>query len=417
MKILFITPRFPYPPLKGDQVRSYNQIRILSQKHSITLLSFIENSEELNHVPVLKKFCGRIETLGLRPLHSYLNVVLGLFSPLPLQIHYYYSSEMEKRISTVTENEDFDIVHVQLIRMAPYLADLHETPKVIDLTDALSLNMERRYRYDKGILKLGAYIEWQRVKKYEPEVCRRFDQAIVVSPTDKRAISPFQNLHVNPNGVDTDHFTLVLEGREPSSIIFTGNIGYFPNTDAVHWFSREVFPLIKARIPHVKLYVVGNPPKDIRYLSTDENIVVTGFVDNIHEYLARATIAVCPMRSGSGIQNKVLEAMASGTPIVTTEYALDGIQATPGRDLIVANEPREFAHRVVELLENPSLRRKLAVNARQLIEKKYTWEISVRQLEAIYGAAITAHAAKRRNKQRLGDNGSLTVESRIRPQE
>ncbi len=397
MRILFITPRFPYPPLKGDQVRSYNQIRVLSEKHSIFLLSLIENSEELNHVPLLERFCSHIETVELRPFRSYFNVIPGLFSPLPLQTHYYYSSEMGRRIQTVIENNDFDTVHVQLIRMAPYLADLHETPKVIDLTDALSLNMKRRYGHDKGILKLGAYIEWQRVKRYEPEVCKQFDQAIVVSPTDKKAIGSFENLHVNPNGVDTDCFPFVLEGREPSSIIFTGNIGYFPNTDAVHWFSREVFPLIKTRVPHVKFYVVGtDPPQNIRHLNTDENIVVTGFVDSIHEYLARATIAVCPMRSGSGIQNKVLEAMASGTPIVTTEYALDGIQATPGRDLIVANEPREFAHRVVELLENPSLRRKLAVNARQLIEKKYTWEISVQQLERIYEAAITAHALKQR---------------------
>ncbi len=403
MKILFITPRFPYPPLKGDQVRSYNQIRVLSQRHSITLLSFIKNSEELNYVPMLEKFCNHIETVKLGPFRSYLNVALSLFSSLPFQTHYYFSSEMGGRIHSVIANNDFDIAHLQLIRMAPYLTDLNETPKVMDFTDALSLNMERRYRYDKGILKWGAYIEWQRLREYEPEVCKQFDQAIVVSPTDKEAIGSFKNLHVNPNGVDTDHFPFVLEGREPTSIIFTGNIGYFPNTDAVLWFSRKVLPLIEMHVPYVKFYVVGAaPPRSIRDLSTDENIVVTGFVDSVYEYLVRATIAVCPMRSGSGIQNKVLEAMASGTPIVTTEYTLDGIQATPGRDLIVANEPREFAHRVVELLENPSLRQKLAVNARQLIEKKYAWERSVQQLERVYESAIAAHAVKRRNKQKLG---------------
>jgi len=398
MRILFITPRFPYPPLKGDQVRSYNQIRILSQKHSITLLSFVESREELNHVPMLKRFCSYIETMELSPLRSCLNVVLGLFSPLPLQTHYYYSSEMDKKIRTVTENNNFDVVHVQLIRMARYLAHFDKTPKAIDLIDALSLNMERRYRYDKGIFELGAYLEWQRVKRYEAEVCTQFDQVVVVSPVDKKVIGPFEKININPNGIDTEAFPFVLEGREPSTIIFTGNMGYFPNVDAVRWFSQNIFPLIKAQIPNVRFYVVGaNPHKDIQRLGANENIITTGFVDSIHKYLARATVAVCPMRSGSGIQNKVLEAMASGTPVVATEYVLGGIQATPGEDIIMANEPAEFAHQVIELLNNPSLRQRVAVKARQLIEKKYTWEISVRQLERIYEAAIMAHALRHKH--------------------
>jgi len=398
MKILFITPRFPYPPLKGDQVRSYNQIKILSQRHSITLLSFIENSTELNYVPLLERFCSRIETVELGLLHSYLNAALGLFSPLPLQTNYYYSSEMRRRIRAITENNNFDIVHVQLIRMAPYLAHFANTPKVIDLIDALSLNMELRYRYDKGIFELGAYLEWQRVERYEAEACKQFDQAIVVSPIDKMAVGTPDKVNVNPNGVDTEAFPFVLEGREPSTIIFTGNMGYFPNVDAVRWFSQKVFPFVKAQIPDVKFYVVGaNPHKDIQHLSVDENIITTGFVDSIHKYLARATVAVCPMRSGSGIQNKVLEAMACGTPMVATERVLGAIQATPGEDIVMANEPAEFADRVVELLKNPSVRQRLAVKARQLIEKKYTWEVSVQQLERIYEAAITAHALRHKH--------------------
>jgi sugar transferase (PEP-CTERM/EpsH1 system associated) len=400
MKILFITPRFPYPPLKGDQVRSYNQIRILSQRHSITLLSFIENSEELNYVPMLRRLCSHIETVELGSLRSYLNVLWGIFSPLPLQIHYYYSPEMENRIRAVIENDGFDVVHVQLIRMAPYRAHFDEMPTVMDFIDALSLNMERRYRCDKGVLRLGAYIEWRRIKNYEREVCKQFDGVIVVSPVDKEAMGSFANISVNPLGVDTETFTFVSGWREPYSIIFTGNMGYFPNIEAMHYFVREAFPLIRLRIPEVRLYIVGaNPPRNIRKLSADENIMVTGFVDSIHEYLARTAVAVCPVRAGSGMQFKILEAMSTGVPVVATEYALKAIQATPGENIIVANEPAEFAHRVVELLKNPSLRQRLATNARQLIEKKYTWEISVRQLERIYEAAITAHALKRGNMQ------------------
>lgn len=393
MKILFITARFPYPPLKGDQVRSYNQIRILSQKHSIILFSLIGNRKELDHIPMLKRFCSHIEVVELRPFHSYLNIISGLFSPLPLQTCYYYSPELGRRIRTTIENDKFDVVHVQLIRMAPYLTHFVHMPKVIDLIDALSLNMKRRYECDRGIFKLGTYIEWQRLKKYETEICNQFDQAIVVSPTDRKAIGPFQNLHVNPNGVDTDAFPFVLEGREPFSIIFSGNMGYFPNVDAVHWFSQEVFPLIKARIPQIKFYVVGaDPLKGIRRLSADERIIVTGFVDNIYKYLARATVAVCPIRSGSGIQNKVLEAMSSGTPVVATSYAVEGIQATPEEEIIIADNPVDFAQRVVELLQDATLRQKLALNARKLIEEKYTWEASVEQLERIYQAAIATHS-------------------------
>jgi len=398
MRILFVTPRFPYPPLKGDQVRSYNQIKILSQRHSITLLSFIENSTELNYVPLLERFCSHIETVELRPLRSYLNVLLGIFSPLPLQTSYYHSSEMRKRIRAVTENNNFDIVHVQLIRMAPYLTHFDKLPMVMDFIDALSLNMERRYKHDKGVLKLGAYIEWQRIKNYEREVCKQYDQVIVVSPVDKAAIESLEIINVNPLGVDTKAFPFAPGRREPYSIIFTGNMGYFPNIEATHYFVREIFPLIRLRIPEAKLYIVGaNPPRDIRKLSADKNIIVTGFVDDIQEYLARTTVAVCPIRAGSGMQFKILEAMATGIPVVATEYVLGAIQATPGENIILANEPAEFAYQVVELLKNPSLRQRLAMKARQLIEEKYTWEISVRQLERIYETAIMAHALRHKH--------------------
>lgn len=387
MKILFISARFPYPPLRGDQVRAYHQLRLLGPKHRITLISFTHSGVSAKAQRTVAGYCEQVITFPLRRIQMVTSLLRQAFSDYPFQTALYQTVGMKKEIQKVLSNQTYDLVHVQLARMAPYLEDVHRVPRVIDLIDALSLNMKRRYQHDRGPLKWVAYLEWKRLSRYERSICRMFDRVTVVSPVDCQAIGNYSNLLVNPIGVDLPQFPFTLDEREPHTIIFSGNMGYFPNVNAVLWFAQQVLPLIKRTIPQIKFYVVGaRPDRKIQQLARhDPAIVVTGFVENLAAYLQRATVAVAPMQAGSGQQFKILEAMACGTPVVATSHILGGIEVTDNEHLLVANNRADaFANQAIRLLQDQNLARYLAGNARRLVEERYTWEHTVSELEAIY---------------------------------
>ena len=397
MKILFITPRLPYPPYKGDKIRAYHQIKYLSQRHSVTLCSFIESKEELSYIGELEKYCEYIETILLKPHFSYLNAFFCAFSRIPLQVGYYYSRKMKKKIDELLRSERFDIIHTQLVRMTSYTKDHGKSPKVLDMVDALSLNMKRRLEREKLHMKLLLRLEYTKLRKYEADICKAFDKVITCSECDKQFLSYSENVVVCPNGVDTDFFYFNESTKVSSSdLCFLGNMGYFPNVDAVLFFVKKIFPLVKKKISNVKFYIVGiNPPDCIRKLARKyQDVIVTGFVEDVRSYLKKAAVAVYPIRCGSGIQNKVLEAMASGTPVVATQYALEGIQVNPEEHAIIADRPAEFASRTVELLADAGLRQRLATNARRLVEDVYDWDTYGRELETIYASVLALHISK-----------------------
>jgi len=406
MRILYLTSRLPYPLYKGDKLRAYHQIKYLSRRHSVTLCSFIESEKELSYIGELKKYCDHIETILLKPHFSYLNAFFYAFSWIPLQVAYYYSRKMKKRIDELLRREPFDIIHTQLVRMAPYIKDYEKTPRVLDMVDTLSLNMKRRLEREKLHMKPLLRLEYRKLQKYEADICKVFDKVIVCSESGKQFLSYDGNVTVCPNGVDTDffHFTDSAKGSS-SDLCFLGNMGYFPNVDAVSFFVKKIFPLVKKEISNVRFYIVGiNPPGCIRNLARKyQDIMVTGFVEDVRPYLKRAAVAVYPIRSGSGIQNKVLEAMASGTPVVATQYALEGIKVNPEEHAIMADKPEEFASRVVGLMSDAGLRRRLATNARRLVEDVYDWEVYGRELETIYASAIALHSKSNPTKVAYGD--------------
>jgi polysaccharide biosynthesis protein PslH len=385
VKILFISARFPYPPLRGDQVRAYHQLRLLGPKHRITLLSLTEESVSSEARQVIGSYCEQVITLPLRWQERAGGLLRNILSPYPLQTLIYQNRQMRQLVQQTLRSQPYDLAHAQLARMAPYLEQEQNIPRVIDLIDALSLNMQRRYLHDRSPLKWAAYIEWKRLSRYEQLICQTFEQVTVVSPTDYQAVGAYPNLTINPIGVDLNRFPFFTGKREPYTILFSGNMGYFPNEQAVLWFAQQVLPQIKATIPQVKFYIVGaRPTRAVRQLAQEPNIIVTGFVEDVGVYLRQAAIAIAPVQAGSGIQIKVIEAMACGAPIVATPVVLGGIAAIEGEHVLVADTPDVFARQVCLLLRDPSLARYLAGNARCLVEERYTWERSVAQLEAIY---------------------------------
>jgi glycosyltransferase involved in cell wall biosynthesis len=313
-------------------------------------------------------------------------VVRRAASRLPLQVALYEDARMRHAIREVRRAERHDVAHVQMVRMAPYLEELGPLPRVVDLVDALSLNMERRARHDRGWWRWGARLEARRLARYERVVCDSVDRAVVGSPRDAEALGWPSKLAVVTSGVDLEAFVDTGAGRDPHTVIFSGNMGYFPNVQAALWLGRSILPVVARSIPGVRLRIVGaRPHRRIRALARhDPRITVTGQVDTIASHLGRATVAVAPMQAGSGQPFKMLEAMASGTPVVATTLAVSGIEARHGEHLFVADDSVAFAAAVVRLLGDRKVAGDLAANARRLIETRYSWEGSVAALEDIY---------------------------------
>lgn len=388
MKILFITNRFPYPPYQGDRMRAYHQLRLLSLRHEVTLLTVPPDRDEAESLQAMRPLCARMDIVSSPRWKRWARMTRAPFSSLPLQTLYSCDAALAERASHLITETAYDVAHVQLVRCAPVAAALGNVPVVMDLIDALSLNMERRAQRESGLRRTLFTKEAARVKRAEQDALRSFCRLVVCSPVDREAIGTLDHLHVIPNGVESRDFTVGPLPREPATIIFTGRMSYHPNVDAVRGFAREIWPLVLARLPQARFMIVGaDPAPSVRQLGRLPGIEVVGQVPDLNAYLRRATVAVAPLRSGSGIQNKVLEAMAAGTPVVATPYALGGISATHGEHLLSATEPSDFADQVIRLINNPLLARHIAYGGRELVEQRYSWERSVTLLEEIYDLA------------------------------
>jgi polysaccharide biosynthesis protein PslH len=394
MKILFISARFPYPALSGDRVRAYNQLRLLSERHQITLLSPIKTPEEYAGLDHIRSFCESVEIFPKSILQNLLNLIKVPFSPLPWQVTYSCDTRIKLRIDDLLKTGKFDLVHTQLARTAPLINSVETVPRVIDLIDALSLNMQRRSESQKGILSWLAASEAKRMKIYERKLISQFDQLVVVSDIDRQVIGDFPNLHAIPLGVDLSEFSFENSKQRENEIVFTGNMGYFPNINAVQYFASEVWPLIKRSHSLVKFTVVGtNPPQSLQDDYPD--IKFTGYVPRLHDYLSRASVAVAPMQSGSGMQFKIIEAMATGTPVVTTSYGIGGINAQHNKHFFVEDTAEGFARTVIRLLDNQDLRTQISINARDFVQENYSWESSIRAFEKLYLNSVDKFLAKK----------------------
>ena len=395
MNVLFVASRFPWPPIRGDSHRAYHQMRMLSQRHRITLLA--PAPAKPDSLRQVAPFCERIVTLATAPLKRALRAAASLTNEYPLQTNYWFDPRFSEAGRRLVEGESFDLAHVQLVRMAPIAQALNGLPKAVDLIDALSLNFARRAKRGARILRPLWRLEAARLAAYERRVLDIYDRGIVVAAADRVAIGPRDNLHVVPNGVDARAIAFRREGRDRALIVMSGRMGYAPNAEGATWFAREVMPLIAREAPHARFMIVGaDPPASVRRLG-GHAVQVTGAVPSVSPYLHRAAVAVAPLLSGAGMQNKVLEAMAAGAPVVATPIAAAGLSAAvAGEHLLVAREADEFARHVLSLLSDQRLATALAVNARRLVEEHYTWERSVDELERIYRLALQTHRGRRR---------------------
>ena len=387
MKILFLSLRFPYPPHRGDRIRAYHFIKQLSQHHSVTVASFFESDQEINHVDHLQTFCDRVESVRFHHGRARLNSLLHCLSNCPLQVYYWFAPQMQQAIYRLLDQHSYDLIHAQLFRMGQYVLRVQGVPKMLDLCDSLGLNLSRRAALDRNLIRTLVKLEAKRVRHYEVEIMNSFDWGTVAARSDKDYLLEQDDtlkLSVVPMGVDLEHFQPSSTEYQPH-ILFTGTMNYFPNWDAVLYFHTEIFPLVQEVHPETVFYVVGNaPPNRIRKLVSHKNVVVTGYVPETRPYFDDAAVFVSPMRAGSGSQVKNLEAMAMGVPVVTSSLGAMGLEALGGENLLIGDTPESFAKHIIDLIESPDYRRAVGAAGRRLVEEKYSWDVLVQRLEGVY---------------------------------
>lgn len=375
--ILYLTTRFPFPKTKGDKLRAYHHIKELSKKHNIFLLTLTESEKDQQYFDQMRPYCKIIVPIQLNQTHSKIRRFLAHFSWVPSQIGYFYSIRMLRILPKLILANDIDTLFCQLIRGGQFAKKISNVWKVIDFVDAFSLNLKRNIKTEPFYRMPVYFIRMLKTFKYEQRMLKCFDKAIIISKTDKAALQN-EEIEVIPNGVSQNLNILPIVKKVEKSIIFTGNMDYWPNEDAVTFLVEKIVPLIDKDI---RIYLVGinNNPKVHKFAS--DRVTVTGHVKSIFEAIQKATVAVCPMRLGAGQQNKVLEAMAAGVPVVLTSVANSGISATDC--VLESDDPAEFASYINRLMKDPNERLILRNNALNFIKSQYHWPQLVNQMQEV----------------------------------
>ena len=428
MKILFVAPYIP----SQIRVRPYQLIRALIQRgHEITLLAVWNSPEEQGDIEVLEANGVRVVAQWLPAWRSLSNSLGAIVTGKSLQAAFSWHGSLAKRLASLVDELKPDVVHVEHLRGAnyglyakSYLARTsgHNSgssrihiPIVWDSVDCISYLFEQAAQQSRSLKgRLMTRMELGRTRRYEGWLVHQFDQVAVTSPNDRAALENlarnalsrstqtganhqralFHKLNVVPNGVDLTYFSPAGAQREVAQIVFTGKMSYHANVTAAVHLVKDIMPRVWAQHPNAEVWIVGkDPAPEVRALAShmgamEERVVITGTVSDLRPYLQRATIAVAPLLYGAGIQNKVLEAMACGTPVVASLQAASALNAEMGRDLQVAGDSVTFAGAIIDLLDSPHCRHEMGQMGRMYVEQNHSWNVAAQQFECIYRSAI-----------------------------
>lgn len=384
MKILVLLSRFPYPLEKGDKLRAYHQIKELAKNHEIILCSLTDQPIHPEWTKELEKYCTEIHTFKLKKPLIYWNTIKQTLTQKPFQVGYFYQRSIQKQINQLIEKSKPDHLYCQLIRTTEYVKNVHSIPKTVDFMDALSKGMERRAEISHGLRKWLFTIEGKRLSAYENRIFDYFNHHTIISEQDRNFINhPQKNkIAIIENGISEDFLNYTNTPEKIYDLVFTGNMNYAPNIECAEYLVNDIFPLLLKQKPHIKLLLAGaNPNQRVKNLENKQNIFVSGWVEDIRESYAQGKIFVAPLFIGTGLQNKLLEAMAIGLPVVTTSLANNALAAVDNESILIAKDAYSFANHIFNLLDNSELWGKIAQNGHNFVASKFDWQNSVKKLE------------------------------------
>lgn len=391
MKILMLTPYLPYPLHSGGQIRTYNLLKHLASKHQVTLFALIKDDSEKQFIPELEKYCTKVRVFkrSKKPF-TFSNIIKTALSSYPFLVIRNYVAKVKEAVIDELEAEEYDVIHAETFYMMPHLPQTTIPILLVEQTIEY-LGYEsyaaRAHKLIHTILK----IDIKKIKKWERFFWNYCDQLVVMSEDDKRYIAreigDKKKIEVVENGVDTAWFAQ-KKRKEPNepTILSVGTFKWLPNIEAVTFLVEKVWPLVKEKIPTVKLWIVGAAPtsKILDFAKADATITVTGNIPDIRDAFTGSHALVAPVFSGKGTRYKILEALASGTPVIATQTAVEGLGVTHGTHVLISNTAEDLSELTVKLLRSKTLREKLASNGRMYVKKHFDWKLISQKLDIIY---------------------------------
>ena len=388
---------FPALPDYGQSRPSVNLIKQLSNEHRFTVLSFVFDFEAC-YVDLLRQICADVVVLPLQatpPLGRWHNRLRSwrrlLLDPGPSHIQTYPMLRLRRELDQLLARQAFDLIHVETLHPAQLVDDrLARRSLLVEQNIESTIQGERFARASSRLQRFREWVEWRKLLKYETAQLRRFPVVATVSEGDAargRELAPKTRMHVVPNGVDVSWFAPPPERNlaQRQGLLFAGTMSYGPNVDGAVYFCREIWPKVKEACPGQTLTIAGAlPDPQVLALAALPDVTVTGFVDDMRPYLWQAAVSVVPLLNGGGTRLKILEAMAAGSPVVSTSIGAEGLDVSDSQSALLADGPDRFAEAVLKLLRDPNLRQRLVVNGRRLVEQRYDWSTIARHQNHAY---------------------------------
>lgn len=383
MKIFVLLPRIPYPLEKGDKLRAFNQIKQLAKNNEVVLCALNDkNIDEQKAFQALQPYCSSINFIKLSKPRILFGMVRAFLKGLPMQCGYFYNRKAAKKVDALIEKHQPDILYGQLVRVAEYIR--HKSiPKAIDYQDVFSYGIKRRRDIASWITRPVFNMEYQRLCRYEAKVFDEFDVKTIISKPDRDLIPhpKKDEILIIPNGVDHEFFKPQQQEKR-YDIVFTGNMSYAPNVNAVDYLANEILPLVWKQVPEAKMYIAGATPDPKVRKAASDRIIISGWLDDIRDAYAQSRVFIAPMRIGTGLQNKLLEAMSMGLPAITTPLANASLGAKPDEEILVGSNAEELARHIITLLTNTEKASQIAQAGFDFTNRVYDWGKTTEKLEA-----------------------------------
>lgn len=387
MNILYVCHRFPFPPKRGGKIRPFNMIRHLSAAHTVTVCSLVRSDDEAEEGRGIAEHCEHYEMARVsNPIQS-LRMVARLPTTMPSSMGFFYSPDLAKKINRLLHTQSFDLIFVHCSSVAQYVSDVRGIPKILDFGDMDSQKWLEYVRFKPFPLKAGYWLEGHKMFREEKRLARRFDLCTATTRAEWETLDGYGtgvSTDWFPNGVDAGFFKPDGEGYDPETISFIGRMDYYPNQEAMFDFCANTWPLLRQRRPTLKLVIVGaDPSAEVRRLEDLPGVQVTGSVPDVRPHILRSAAMVAPLNIARGTQNKILEAMAMGVPVVSSRIAAGGVDAEAEAHFLVAETPAEYADAIMAIVENPVERDRLAQAGRARMQSHHAWPRSMQRLDTI----------------------------------
>lgn len=401
MNILYVCHRFPFPPKRGGKIRPFNMIRHLTNAgHAVTVCSLVRSEDEGVEAKGIAPYCAGFEMAPVTGPVQALRMVARLPLTTPSSMGFFYSPELEQRVRGLLAGRRWDLIFVHCSSVAQYVEHVEGVPKILDFGDMDSQKWLEYANYKPFPLSLGYTLEGRKMLAAEKRLAKRFDLCTATTRAEWQTLEDYGTGAATdwfPNGVDADFFAPTDAAYDPDTISFIGRMDYYPNQECMQRFCAEVWPLLKSRRAALKLLIVGaDPSPAIRKLGELPGVTVTGTVPDVRPAIRGSALMVAPLAIARGTQNKILEAMAMGVPVVTSGVAAGGVDAQPVKEFLVADTPEETAAAILRIVENPAERQRLAAAGRERMLSHHAWPRSMQRLDRIIERCIGSYAAPSR---------------------